>query len=466
MADVIVIGAGLSGLTAAHALREAGHDVVVFDQSAAPGGRVRSERIDGFLMEHGANSMVTPAPAAEGLVAQLGLESERVTRSYAARCRYLVRGARMRSLPVEPHRFLLSDFLSLAGRLRLLMEPFVPARHDDETVAAFVRRRFGGELLDHVVDPLVGGLFAGDPEQLSVEAVLPRLKLLERRAGSVIGGIIGSRLRRGANATGSSPGARVLSSFREGLGTLPCALARRLTRRVFLGHRIEAVRHRAGGGYRVKVRRGNDVLWVMAESVIIALPAYSAAAILWGLDPRVAAALSEIPHPPLAVVFLGYHARSIVHPLDGVGVLMPAIERRSVLGMLFSSTLFTRRAPADHVALTAFVGGARQPQLATLEPEELVELAHGEVRQLLGGHGAPRLARTHCWRQGLPQPAVGHAQRINEIAARAAEHAGLFLTGNYVSGVSTVACIQQALDCAQRVAQYLASRPAYRRRIA
>jgi len=458
VAEVIVIGAGISGLTAAYLLRASGHDVVVFDQGDMPGGRMRSERIDGFLMEYGANSIMTPAPAADTLVAQLGLDPEKVTRSAAARCRYLVRGGRMRGLPLQPCRFLLGDFFSLPGRLRMLMEPFVPAQRDDETVAGFVRRRFGGELLDYVVDPLVAGLLAGDPEQLSVDAAFPRLKQLERSAGSVIGGIIKSRFRHGAKAAAGDPGRRVLNSFRQGLGTLPRAVAQRLTGRIFLGHRVEAVHHRTGGGYRVKVRHGSVAQWTASDSIIVALPAYAAAAVLRGLDQRITEALAEIRHPPLAVVFLGYRAQSIAHRLDGVGVLAPAVEKRSTLGMLFSSTLFAQRAPPEHIALTAFVGGARQPQLALLKPDELQDLVHSEVRQLLGGRAAPLIARTHCWRYGLPQPGLDHAQRLGKIATGEREHAGLFLTGNYFSGVSTAACIEQAAGTARRVEHYLATR--------
>ena len=458
MAEVIVIGAGISGLTAAYLLRASGHDVVVFDQGDMPGGRMRSERIDGFLMEHGANSIMTPAPVAETLIAQLGLDSEKVTRSAAARCRYLVRGGRVRGLPPQPCRFLLSDFFSLPGRLRMLMEPFVPAHHDDESVAAFVHRRFGGELLDYVVDPLVAGLLAGDPEQLSVGAAFPRLKQLERCAGSVIGGIIQSRFRHGAKAAAGNPGRRVLSSFRQGLGTLPRAVAQRLAGRIFLGHRVEAVYHRAGGGYHVKVRHHSVAQWAAADSIVVALPAYAAAAVLCGLDRRITAALAEIRHPPLAVAFLGYPARSIAHRLDGVGVLAPAVEKRSALGMLFSSSLFAERAPPGHVALTAFVGGARQPQLALLKPDELRDLVHGEVQELLGGRAAPFIARTHCWRYGLPQPGLDHTQRLGRIATGESEHAGLFLTGNYFSGVSTTACIEQAAGTARRVEHYLAAR--------
>jgi len=274
----------------------------------------------------------------------------------------------------------------------------------------------------------------------------------------VIGVIIKSRFRHGVLLAGGAPRRRVLSSFRQGLGTLPRAIAERLTGRVFLGHRVEAVHHGASGGYRVKVRHGSVAQWTTADSVIVALPAYAAAAVLCDLDQRITGALAEIRHPPLAVVFLGYRAQSIAHRLDGVGVLTPAVEKRSALGMLFSSTLFAGRAPPEHVALTAFVGGARRPQLALLKTDELQDLVHSEVRQLLGGRAAPLIARTHCWRYGLPQPGLDHAQRLGRIAVCEANHGGLFLTGNYFSGVSTAACIEQAVGTAHRVEHYLAVR--------
>ena len=459
MAEVIVIGAGISGLTAAYLLHAGAHDVVVFDQGDVPGGRMRSERIDGFLMEHGANSVVGPAPAVEDLIVGLDLDGEKVTRSAAARSRYLVRAGRAHALPVTPCRFFMSGFFSLGGRLRLLMEPWVPVHRDDETIAAFTRRRLGQEMLDYVVDPLAAGLYAGDPRQLSVSAVFPQLKRLERCRGSIVLGAIGGRLRRDGRFALYGPGNRILFSLREGLGTLPCSLADRLAGRIFPGHRVVSMQRGAGGRFRVLVRCGAAAWWIMADSVVIALPAYAAANVLDELDRRAAETLAQIGHPPLAVVFLGYRANAIAHPLDGLGVLMPAIEKRNVLGILFSSTLYPGRAPAEHVALTAFVGGARQPQLAMLHPDELIALVHSEVRQVLGAAAAPVLARTRRWRYGLPQPGLDHERRIATIAALEGEHPGLFLTGNYFSGVSTTACIAQARQSAARVECYLSFLP-------
>lgn len=457
MARVIVAGAGISGLTAAYLLHSRGHEVSVFDRDDTPGGRMRSERLGGFLMEHGANSLVGPAVAAENLITALDLGGEKVMRNPAARHRYLVRDARARALPVEPCRFFLSDFLSFAGRLRLLMEPFAAVHRDDETVAAFTRRRLGQEMLDYVMDPLVAGLYAGDPQRLSVSALFPQFKRLECRYGSIILGAIGSRLRRGGEPAACGPGKRTLFSFRQGLGMLPRAIAKQLGGRIFLGHRVESLRRGAGGCFRVSVRRGASVRWIMADSVVIALPAHAVASVLSGFDGPTAETLAEISHPPLAVVFLGYRASTIAHPLDGLGVLMPSVEKRGVLGMLFSSSLFPGRAPPGHVAITAFVGGSRQPWLATLEPDELTPLVHREVRELLGGSEAPVVTRTRCWRHGLPQPGVDHARRLSRIAAAESEHTGLFLTGNYFSGVSTAACIEQAVNTARRVERYLAA---------
>lgn len=466
MARVIVAGAGISGLTGAYALCDAGHEVMVLDQDGRSGGRMYSEHVAGFLMEHGPNGMSFPAPRAEEIITDLGLAQEQIGRSAAARNRYLVRDGRTQSLPLQPRRFFVSDFFSLAGRLRLLLEPFVPVECGDETIADFTRRRFGREVLDYVMDPLAAGIYAGNPEQLSVSAVFPHLKRLERLYGSVILAAIRSRLKPNAKRWTCDFARRLLFSFRGGLSVLPQAIAGRLASRLFLNVCVESVRRAAGGRFAVTVREHRATRSLKADSVVIALPAYAAARVINRLDPQAAGTLARIDHPPLAVVFLGYREQAIAHALDGTGVLAPAVEERDVLGMLFSSTLFAGRAPPGHVALTAFVGGARQPQLALLEAHALQDLAHAEVRRLLGARAAPVHARTRCWRYGLPQPGLYHAQRIAAVAALESEHPGLFFTGNYFSGVSTPACIQQAFDTAQRVIEHLGSRSVRRRLVA
>lgn len=450
---VAVLGAGISGLAAAHALACAGHHVVVLDRRSVAGGRIHTEHRDGFLVEHGPNTMMAPAPGAETLIHALGLTSERIGRGAEVKHRYLVRDGRAHALPMHPLGFFSSDFFSLGARLRMLAEPFIAARAADETVAEFVRRRFGSELLDYVFDPLVGGLYAGDPAQLSMGALFPHLKRLEREHGSVVRGVLAARW--GGLAGQFNPARRQLFSFRGGLATLPERLAQRLHGRLHLGVRVESLAPLAGGGYRLGLHEGGHPSSLRADAVVVALPAYAAARVLAPLSTPAGAALAGISHPPLAVVALGLRQGDIGHALDGLGVLTPSREQRSVLGMLFSSTLFAGRAPEGHALLTAYVGGARQPGLARLPRDELIRLVLAEARDLLGARGAPMFTSVRYWPQALPQPDLGHASRLQTLRAAENEFPGLFFTGNYVAGVSTAACIDGALASASRVNAFL-----------
>lgn len=453
--DVAVVGAGISGLAAAWALARRGLRVRVFEKRDAVGGRILSERACGFLMEHGPNAIVSPAPGAEHLIAGAGIAGQRIQQGPRVRHRYFVRDGYARALPLDPLRFFISPFFSLRGRLRLFAEPFVAPFEGDETVAEFAARRFGREFLDYLVDPLVSGLYAGDPLRLSAAATFPHLKRLERESGSVLRGLVKARLI-GTSQAGMDPRRRRLFSFRDGLGRLPQAIARALGPSVVCETRIERLVPEPKG-FRLEWRRGDERGSTRADAVVIALPAYAAARLVAPLDARDGAALREIEHPPLAVVFLGYRAEAISHPLDGLGVLMPSVERRAVLGLLFSSTLFAARAPEGHIALTAYIGGTREPERAFRPPEELIADVHGEVRDLFGAREAPVHSRVRYWRYGLPQPGLGHAARIERLRECEARLPGLYFTGNYVGGVSTAACIEEAFAAARRVADRLSA---------
>lgn len=450
---IAIVGAGISGLTAAYALMRTGHEVTVIDRRASIGGRIHSESCDGYLLEHGASAMVSPAPVADRLIGGLALGAERIGHGEQVRRRYLVRDGRVRALSIDPLRFFSSGFFSLRGRMRLLAEPFIRTVVDDETIADFVSRRFGRELLDYVFDPLVGGLYTGNPENLSMDAVFPKLKQLERDHGGVIRGV-----SRGSNPDDRafSPRKRNLFSFRSGLGALPCALGNALADKLLLGTRLERIEPCAGGTYRLHLRDPLGASTQVAGSIVLALPAYATAAILAPIDTDAGAALASITHPPVAIAFLGYERSAVDHPLDGFGVLTPKSERRSVLGFLFSSTVFTARAPQDHVLLTAYVGGARQPALAQLDREALLDLVAKEARDLLGARGAPRFSRLRYWRQGLPQPGLGHNGIVTGLRSLEDHWPGLFVTGNYLAGISTGACIDEATATAARVARRVA----------
>jgi oxygen-dependent protoporphyrinogen oxidase len=317
-----------------------------------------------------------------------------------------------------------------------------------------VRRRFGQELLDYVFDPLVGGLYAGDPRHLSVGALFPQLKQMERAHGSVLRGVLAAR--RSGMAGRFDPRRRRLFSFHAGMAALPDRLAAALAGRVRYGVRVESV-EAARGGYRLALREGEAPSSLQARCVVVALPAYAAARALQPLAGTTASALAAIEHPPLAVVALGLRTRDVDHPLDGLGVLTPAVEGRGVLGLLFSSTLFAGRAPNGHALLTAYVGGARRSELALLPRAELEQLVMREARELLGARGAPEFTSVRYWRQGLPQADLGHERRIAALRTLEREWPGVFVTGNYVAGVSTAACIESAFTAARRVADFILS---------
>ncbi len=443
--DVAVVGGGISGLTAAWALERRGLRVRLLEKRRAVGGRIVSERVDGFLMEHGPNLLISPAPGAERLIEGCSAGEGRIARGPLVRHRYLVRDGRAHALPLDPVGFVGSSFFSLGARLRFLAEPFVPAVATDETLAQFAARRFGREFLDYVVDPLAGGLYAGDPAQLSAGAVFPHLKRLESASGSVIGGLLKARLKR-AGSNPFDPRRRALFSFRDGLATLPRALAASLGGSIVTDANVSAL-HPTRTGFRLRVNESDFT----ARTVVVALPAYSAAKLLEPLDREAAKAAAGISHPPLAVVFLGYPPDAIRHPLDGLGVLMPRVERRGILGILFSSTLFEHRAPDGQVAVTAYVGGAREPELALAPPEELAYRVHQEMRALFRARLKPVVARVRYWRRSLPQPGLDHAARVARLRQVQDRFPGLFLAGNYIAGVSTPACIDQAFAISERV---------------
>lgn len=448
---IAVLGGGISGLTAAHALMRQGHRVVVLDRGVTPGGRIQTEQRHGFLVEHGPNSMISPAPGAENLIASLGLGGERIDKGNGVRHRYLVRDGRAHALPLNPFGFFSSNFFSVRGRLRMLVEPFVRRGSDDESVADFVRRRFGRELLDYVFDPLIGGIYAGNPENLSMTALLPRLKQLERHYGSVVRGVA-AKAFAGMDPR-FDPRRRNLFSFEQGMSSLPRRLAAELGTRVWSGVRVEGLRAEAGGGFHLSLRDRDAERTLRVDGVVVALPAYATSKVLAPMAPLATEALAAIKHPPLAVVALGYRRDQIAHPLDGLGVLTPTIEHRKVLGFLFSSTLFSHRSPDGHILLTAYVGGARQPELARLPREELIAMVKSEAVDLLGASAEQVFDSVRYWRHGLPQPDLGHASRIESLHQLEQEHPGLVVTGNYVTGVSTAACIDAALAAATRVSQ-------------
>ncbi len=446
--DVAIIGGGISGLATAYALKHQGLDVVVLERQAHPGGNAQSERIGGFLMEHGPSTVNAASVTAAGLSTDLGLDASRCDLGNEVQKRYLVADGALSGISAGPMGFLTSGYLSLSGRLRMMAEFLLPHHLDgkDETVMAFCRRRFGREFAEKVIDPMVAGLYAGNAADLSVSAVFPKLVALEREFGSVSLGMF-RRYQQGAKMPGSR-----LYSWREGLGSLPKALASRLGTDIQTGVAVQGVR-RSPNGFNVNAGRAGNI---ETKTVVLSTQPHVASRILDGLDDAAAAAAVEIKAPPLAVAFLGYKRNQVDHPLDGLGFLTSQSKNRVLNGAQFNSTMFPGRAPEGCVAVTGYFGGARCPELARLPEDHLIAEARREFQDLIGARGEPIVARVRHWPLGLPQYEIGHLERTACLRDTEKRTPGLFLTGNYFDGPSVAACLGQAEKTASAVSAHLA----------
>jgi oxygen-dependent protoporphyrinogen oxidase len=364
-------------------------------------------------------------------------------------------------LPGSPPAAVSSRLLSARAKLRLCAEPLIAARRDDgddESVAAFVRRRLGAEVLDYLVDPFVAGVCAGDPERLSARHVLRRAVELEREHGSLAAGVW--RAARARRPAGTPPARGAMISFRRGLSTLPDAIAARLGAAVRLGERVVSVR-RTPTGWDVRTSAHDDEHDVSAAAVLLAAPAHALSSIRLPAGLRDALApVRTVEHAPVATLALGFRRADVAHALDGFGLLAPSAERRTILGALFNSATFADRAPDGHVLVTSFVGGVRRPELAAADPDALLPRVLTDLRELLGLSGAPTFVRHTQWPRAIPQYALGH-DAVAAAAQRAErESPGFFVAGQYLDGAALGDCIASGQAAAGRTAAWLASRPA------
>lgn len=449
--SIAVLGAGATGLTAAHRLAQHGHHVRVFEVSDRVGGAVRTEIVDGWLIEGGPNSLLAGEPALTALVEELGLASDLVAADPAAKNRYIVRGGRPVAAPASPPALFGSPLFSFGAKVRLLSEVFSRrrVRKSDVSLEEFVRDHFGQELVDYGLNPFVSGVYAGNPKKLSARHSFPKLWELEQSHGSIIRGQIAEAKAR--KASGRPRAAGGIVSFRRGLHTLPAALAARLPAGA-LSCRAQVEALLPGKPWNVVWRNGTATHNETFDAVIAALPAPALAQLRFGtLGERPLAALDGIEHPPVTSLFLGYRRDQVAHPLDGFGVLVPEIEQRSVLGILFSSSLFANRAPEGHVALTVMVGGARQPEIARLSPEKILSAVEPDLRQLLGVSGPPVFQRHTFWPRAIPQYNLGYETHLETFAAAERAHPGFFIGGQARDGIALPACIAAGEKLAARV---------------
>lgn len=452
--DVLVVGAGISGLATAFGLARRGLCVEVLDAAAKPGGVIGTVRRDGCLYERGPNSALDTTPLIGELIEAAGIASERLPASEISNTRFVVKGGRPVPLPMSPGAFLATPLFSPLAKARLALEPLVrrqPAG-EEEAIAHFVRRRLGREFLDYAIEPFVAGIYAGDPDRLSVPAAFPKLHALEQRYGSlIVGAILGARERKKRAETAKNT-ARSFS-FRGGMQALTDALARAVP--VVQGARAMSLSRLPDGSFAVAFDREGAPLTRHARAVVLAVPADEAARLAYPLAPEATRAMQEIQYPPVTIVATAYRRDDVDHGLGGFGFLAPRVEGRAVLGTLFSSSMFEGRAPEGQVLLTNFVGGRRNPALAEAGDDEIVEKVAAEHRALLGARAPALWNAVTRWPRAIPQYELGHLDRIARVAEAEKAVPGLRFCANWRGGVSVGDCIANAHATAESLGAWL-----------
>ncbi len=448
---ILIIGGGISGLTAAYWLHKNGLDVTVLEKDKRPGGSIRTEKEKGYLIEYGPNSTLDIYREVDDLCEELGILDNKIFADSTNRNRYVVREGRLRPLPTGPLQFLTTDLWSIKGKLRLLREPFIPkySGASEESIAQFVVRRTGQEFLDYAIDPFVTGVFAGDPGRLSLKSCFPKMYALEQDYGGLVKGSIVGRKK------GGEPKRKMrLFSFKDGLQTLPDMLSKVLGNHFIGGCDVISLR-KGSGGFEVIMKRNGVEEIARANRVVLATPARFAANIIHPLSELIATHLMQIEYVPVVIVFTGFDRGHIKHKLDGFGFLIPSKESKqqgySILGSIWSSAIFPGRASDGKVAFTNILGGARKTDILEYSDRELIDMSLRDLKTILNIGDKPDFVRIVRQPRAIPQYTLGHQVRIKSIEKGLQDIPGLYLAGNYINGVSVGHCIVEAMKLAIKI---------------
>lgn len=465
---IVIVGGGIAGLATAYRLEELSREreqplrFTLLEASDRFGGVIATEQRDDFLLELGPDSFISEKPWALALCRRLGLEPELLGTNDAHRSTFVVHKGKLEPLPqgfmlLAPTQFgplMRSRIFSWPGKLRMALDLVLPRAREqnDESLGSFVRRRLGREALERIAQPLIGGIYTADPDQLSLAATMPRFLHMEREYRSVIYALWQAS-RRNPQTTKGTSGARwsLFVTLQSGMQRLVSALTEHLTIGT-LRQRcpVTSVRYQTVGPSRWTVDCG-DGSSLHADGLVLATPAFAAAQLVHGFDHALSQHLSGIPYSSTATVNMAYRRDQIPHSLNGFGFVVPRVEQRSVLAGTFSSVKYAGRAPSDHALLRTFVGGALQAELFERDDAEIRTLVRTELHQLLGIEAEPLLTRIARYPQSMPQYRVGHLQLVDEIEKQVAEHPGLALAGNAYRGVGLADCVRSGEAAAEAV---------------
>jgi len=434
--DVLIIGAGISGLSLGWWLARLGLQVEIWEAEDRIGGKIKTTRQDGYLTERAAAMVMNFRPEVSELIAESGLESIKTTRQSEAEARrYLLHNNQLTALPMKLGSMVFSPLWSLRGKLRLLAEPFIPpAYRKDESVSRFIKRRLGKEMLEKAMEPFVAGTLAADPDLASAAACLPRLTALERRYGSITAGVIVNRLLRRRTACVTET-----FSFHGGMTTLADTLAHTPGVQISTRYQVSDLTRKADG-WQVTAGTPNGQRSIHVPQVVVTTPAPQASALVSSSDDGLAGLLREIEYAPVNIVHMGFDRSAVGHALDGTGFLVPrnamSVESKALTGNLWMSTLFPGRAPEGKVLLSSYIGGARMPEVQDWDTEHCLHTTLSGLTRLLNIKADPEMVKVDQHVQALPLYHGPHQARLQAIETHLRQLPGLYLEANYRGGVS------------------------------
>jgi oxygen-dependent protoporphyrinogen oxidase len=454
---VCVVGGGISGLSAAYRLQQAGADVTLLEGQERVGGLLGTERFAGFVVETGADSILTEKPWAMQLAEELGLQEHIIKTSHRERGAYIVHDGKLERVPegfslMAPTDLVpmaLSPIVSKRGKLRMLGDLVLPRGGSaDESLESFVVRRLGRETFERLAQPMVGGIYGADPKKLSLAATMPRFIELEAKHRSIIRGLITRKKSAAEKSAGNASGARygMFAAFDGGMQTLIDALANKLGERIQMRALVTAV-ERDKHGWSVEVRG----TWQPYDALIVALPAHVAGQVVHTLDAELARELFAIEYGSAATVTFIWPRSAIAHPLDAFGFVVPAREKREILASTWASVKYPGRAPAGKALIRVFIGGYTGQHLIERNDAELIAIARRELGQLLGVSAEPEWTLVKRYLKAMPQYHVGHLERVARIEAYERRHPRFALAGNAYRGVGIPDAIKSGADAAQRI---------------
>ncbi|GJM17112.1 MAG: protoporphyrinogen oxidase [Thermodesulfobacteriota bacterium] len=459
---IVVIGGGIAGLSTAHRLIELQKEknldieVLLIEKTNKLGGPITTIKKGDFLIELGPDMFFTKKPWALELSKRLGLENELIETNESKRGTYVLWQKKLVPVPegflmLAPSKvipFLKTPLFSWAGKLRMMLDFFISKKcPTDESLASFVRRRFGNEALERVAQPMIGGIYTADPEKLSLKATMPQFIEMEQKYGSVIKGMLQNK-----NDNKKDSGARYSQflSFKNGMGTLIDALERSLEECISLNEAVTQI-SRNEERWEIQTERRN----IEASGVIVTIPSYHTASLVQNFDTELSSELTSIEYASSSVVIFAYKTKEISHELSGFGFVVPDVEKSDLIACSFSSIKFDGRAPEDHILIRAFLGGALNPEVLNLDDNQIIDRAKNELEKILGIQGNPELTLIQRYPDAMPQYHLGHLDKVANIQNRLSDYKGLEIAGNAYSGVGIPECVYSGEQAAENIIKTL-----------